>query len=431
MATTLAVGGTATFAGLVDAAIIDGVNFKVNGGQGSDGQVLTSTGSGVAWEASSGTTINNNADNRVITGSGTANTLEGESNLVFTGANLGIGTTSPAVPLDIVSNSGGNAVVIRARSADDYAFMIFKNNAGSAVAGQIYNHSGAIKFTTGTSATERLTINTSGKVHIGNTFAADGSYDNLVVGTGAGNEGMTIYGAANGASSIAFADPNDNDVGSIMYDHSNNFMRFNVAAAERMRIVDGGQLRIGTTGIITGSGEMISVLAPSQGMAIKTDDYCTMLWATGGGSTPTYCFFLSGSSSSTHQGSITKNGGGISYGSNSDYRLKENLDYTWDATTRLKQLKPVRFNWIADETNTLIDGFIAHEVQSVVPEAVTGIKDATHTAEEANESIIVDEGDIKAQQMDASKLIPLLVKAMQEQQALIESLTARITALES
>ena len=357
VAGTLSVAGTGTFTGLVDAAIIDGVNFKVNGGQGSDGQVLTSTGSGVAWEASSGTTINNNADNSIITGSGTANTLEGEANLVFTGSNLGISVASPTVPLDIQSNSSASAIRIRGRS-DDIAEVDFYNNANNSVMAR---------------------------------FQVDTGY---------------------------FAT--------------------HVGGSERMRILDGGQLRIGTTSIITGSGEMISVVAPSQGMAIKTDNYCTMLWATGGGSTPTYCFFLSGSSSSTHQGSITKNGGGISYGSNSDYRLKENLDYTWDATTRLKQLKPVRFNWIADETNTLIDGFIAHEVQSVVPEAVTGIKDATHTAEEANESIIVDEGDIKAQQMDASKLIPLLVKAMQEQQALIEAqattitdLTARITALES
>ena len=357
----MSAAGVATFnstivSPLIDAAVVDGENFKINGGQGTDGQVLTSTGSGVAWEASSGTTINNNADNRIITGSGTANTLEGEANLVFTGSNLGISVASPTVPLDIQSNSSASAIRIRGRS-DDIAEVDFYNNANNSVMAR---------------------------------FQVDTGY---------------------------FAT--------------------HVNGSERMRILDGGQLRIGTTSIITGSGEMISVVAPSQGMAIKTDNYCTMLWATGGGSTPTYCFFLSGSSSSTHQGSITKNGGGISYGSNSDYRLKENLDYTWDATTRLKQLKPVRFNWIADETNTLIDGFIAHEVQSVVPEAVTGIKDATHTAEEANESIIVDEGDIKAQQMDASKLIPLLVKAMQEQQALIEAqattitdLTARIETLE-
>ena len=54
----------------------------------------------------------------------------------------------------------------------------------------------------------------------------------------------------------------------------------------------------------------------------------------------------------------------------SDYRLKENVDYTWDATTRLKQLKPARFNFIADP-DTTVDGFLAHEAQAVVPEAVT------------------------------------------------------------
>ena len=66
------------------------------------------------------------------------------------------------------------------------------------------------------------------------------------------------------------------------------------------------------------------------------------------------------------------------YNTSSDYRLKENVDYTWDATTRLKQLKPARFNFIADADKT-VDGFIAHEVSSVVPEAVTGEKDATET----------------------------------------------------
>ena len=64
-----------------------------------------------------------------------------------------------------------------------------------------------------------------------------------------------------------------------------------------------------------------------------------------------------------------------SYVTSSDYRMKENVDYTWDATTRLKQLKPARYNWIDDETNTLEDGFLAHEVSSIVPHAVHGEKD--------------------------------------------------------
>ena len=101
------------------------------------------------------------------------------------------------------------------------------------------------------------------------------------------------------------------------------------------------------------------------------------------------------------------------YNTSSDYRLKENVDYTWDATTRLKQLKPARFNFIADSTNTLVDGFIAHEVSNIVPEAITGVKDETN-----------DDGSIKPQGIDQSKLVPLLVKTIQE-------LEARITALES
>ena len=113
------------------------------------------------------------------------------------------------------------------------------------------------------------------------------------------------------------------------------------------------------------------------------------------------------------RGSISVAGATAAFNTSSDYRLKENVSYDWDATSRLKQLKPARFNWISDETNTLVDGFLAHEAQTVVPESVIGEKDA------------VDEnGDVDPQQIDHSKLVPLLVKTIQE-------LEARITALES
>jgi len=101
------------------------------------------------------------------------------------------------------------------------------------------------------------------------------------------------------------------------------------------------------------------------------------------------------------------------FNTSSDYRLKENVDYTWDATTRIKQLKPARFSWISDDTNTLVDGFIAHEVSDIVPEAVAGEKDA-----------IDEEGNPAYQGIDQSKLVPLLVKTIQE-------LEARITTLEN
>jgi uncharacterized protein (AIM24 family) len=120
-------------------------------------------------------------------------------------------------------------------------------------------------------------------------------------------------------------------------------------------------------------------------------------------------------------GKITSNGSTTTYATSSDYRIKENVSYNFDATTRLKQLKPARFNFIPDETNTLVDGFIAHEVSSIVPEAVIGEKDATetYTDDDGNEQT-----RIAPQSIDQSKLVPLLVKTIQE-------LEARITALES
>ena len=156
------------------------------------------------------------------------------------GGNVGIGTPSPAVPLDIVSNAGGNAVVIRARSADDYAFIIFKNNAGSAVAGQIYNHSGAIAFTTGTSATERMRIDSSGNVGIGTTAPQRA----LQVGThGSGNGEIAIGSSTTGYGSILFGDSASGDAlyrGYVQYNHSSEAMLFATAAQTRMTISSAG-----------------------------------------------------------------------------------------------------------------------------------------------------------------------------------------------
>jgi hypothetical protein len=110
-------------------------------------------------------------------------------------------------------------------------------------------------------------------------------------------------------------------------------------------------------------------------------------------------------------GSISTNGSATAYNTSSDYRLKENVTYTFDATTELKKLKPCKFNFKG--TSETVEGFIAHEVSDVVPLAVNGTKDA-----------VDDNGDAVYQGIDQSKLVPLLVKTIQE-------LEARITALES
>ena len=77
-------------------------------------------------------------------------------------------------------------------------------------------------------------------------------------------------------------------------------------------------------------------------------------------------------------GSITTSGINTSFNTSSDYRLKENVADITDGITRVKQLKPKKFNWITDETDTLIDGFLAHEAQEVVPLSVVGTKDQVH-----------------------------------------------------
>ena len=153
----------------------------------------------------------------------------------------------------------------------------------------------------------------------------------------------------------------------------------------------------------------------------------------------------------TSIGSIGATASNISYNTSSDYRLKENVSYSWDATSRLKQLKPARFNWIIDDTNTAIDGFMAHEVTSIVPDAVQGTKDGTKTRtkfiEDAAGNFLfadVEEADWTAgkengtypedstwtasedipdyQSIDHSKLVPLLVKTVQELEARIKTL---------
>jgi len=125
----------------------------------------------------------------------------------------------------------------------------------------------------------------------------------------------------------------------------------------------------------------------------------------------------------TDSGRIRVLSNSVEYQTSSDYRLKENVTYDWDAIPRLKELKPVRFNWIKDPTNTVIDGFIAHETQEVVPESVGGVKDEVYPADHEKA------GEPKYQGIDQSKLVPLLAKAMIEQQEIIEQLQADVAEL--
>ena len=139
-----------------------------------------------------------------------------------------------------------------------------------------------------------------------------------------------------------------------------------------------------------------------------------MYLATTGGTETLVRFY----NSNGQVGVISVSGSSTSYTTSSDYRLKENVVAISDGITRLKTLKPSRFNFKVD-TGTTVDGFLAHEV-TAVPEAITGTKDEVDSD---NNPIF--------QGIDQSKLVPLLTAALQEAIAKIEVLETKVAALEA
>ena len=141
------------------------------------------------------------------------------------------------------------------------------------------------------------------------------------------------------------------------------------------------------------------------------------------------------------KGQVVMNSNSVSYQTTSDYRLKENVVVLDNAISRVKQLQPKRFNFIGDP-DEILDGFLAHEAQAVVPESVSGTQDEVEIWKESEELPDgVSVGDNKLdeqgntipvyQGIDQAKLVPLLTAALQEAITKIEQLEARITQLES
>ena len=263
-----------------------------------------------------------------------------------------------------------------------------------------------------TAAGERMRINSDGDVLIGRTATCDSSE---VLGIkGPDNDHCTFAITSDGTTNlgiIAFNDDDANFRGRVQYNHNNDSMVFHTAGGEKMRIDNDGNIGFSPNGIDPSSDGGITVRQSNPTSYGPVMSFNTTQSGQG---------FTEFRSSGTQVGSIGKSGTtGTTYNTSSDYRLKENESSITDGITRLKVLKPYRFNWKTD-ASTKVDGFFAHEVTPAVPEAITGAKDAV----DSNNNPI-------HQQIDQSKLVPLLTAALQEAIAKIETLETKVAALEA
>ena len=312
---------------------------------------------------------------------------------IDTSGNVGIGRTSISQPssgattLAIQGTDNNKAGAIRLYSADDsIAAYIYPDS----VSGLSINTSTSHPMVFRTVGTERMRIDTSGTM--------------ILQADGAANLGRIQFSSQASTYQIL----GGNNIGYMGYKTGGYHRFFGSDGAEDMRIDSSGNLLVGATAQLSASKVLSSFNgATHNGYVAKTT------YASTGSN---FAVFLN--SGNQVAGSINHNGTtSVAYNTSSDYRLKENVDYDFNALDRVAQLKPARFNFIAD-ADTTVDGFLAHEVQDIVPEAISGEKDA-----------VDDEGNPEYQGIDHSKLVPLLTKAIQEQQAQIEALQSEINLL--
>jgi len=241
----------------------------------------------------------------------------------------------------------------------------------------------------------------SAAISVFDSSAANGGY--LQFRNNNTAKGVLGFGSNAGASST-----NDMILGS----NSGN-VEFHANNTEAMRINTSGDVIIGKTTSTDNNEAGLYMIQSGAIVATRSSDTAALFNRTTNDGAVVLL-----RRQNVNVGSITVTGSATAYNTSSDYRLKENVNYDFNALDRVAQLKPARFNFIAD-ADTTVDGFLAHEVSDIVPEAIHGEKDAVDSA-----------GNPEYQGIDQSKLVPLLTKAIQEQQTIIDDLKSRIETLE-
>lgn len=340
---------------------------------------------------------------------------EGSKFMVRADGNVGIGTTSPNAKLTIHQSSAVDSALALGNTVDANQIVIGKQGgtaygATGAGDGFLYNYgslsvmadgAGIIKFSAGGN-TERMRITSGGNVGIGETNPAykldvkssafnvanfNSTYGQMAISFA--NSGTIFSQIGSGNSVTATAAFDDLGFGTAGL-NKNIVFATGSSYLERMRITSGGEVLVNTT----------SSLADGVTMQthISSDNFCLGL-STASGASKQPLRFVNGT---TAVGSVTTTTTTTSYNMVSDYRLKK--DYKiFKGLDKILQLKMYDFAWNSDESRMF--GGIAHEIQEIVPQAVTGEKDAK-----------------EMQSVDYSKLVPILVQAIQELKQEIEIL---------
>jgi len=425
----------------------------------ASGTMLATDGDGSSL---TGIPVLTGSTNNTITTVTGANAIQGEANLLFDGTQLQINNASAETTTLLFNNTAGGGAVsgsgiqwdlVNTNTNNPKAKILAQEDAGDGYAEIAFQTSPSSNSST---LENRMIIRSSGKVGIGeddplgnlHVKSADSGAsvssdaDELVL-ENSGECGLTLLSGTGNSGYINWGDSGDNDIAKILYYHGDNSMRLWTNTAERMRIQSSGNVSIGTST----DAQKLFVYGSHV-----TDNGLVKVQTSNGTGDVDLLIFYDGNDHECGTISLNATGNSVAYNTSSDYRLKENQVNITDGITRLKQLKPYRFNFI-DEPDKTLDGFFAHEAQTVVPEAVHGEKDAMKTVKDvivnANgtvERYDTSEADwekgkldgtfasdstweavkevIKTQKIDQSKLVPLLVAAVKE-------LTAKVEALEN
>jgi hypothetical protein len=516
-ATKLDVKGAATSGTTVDVALFAG---GVTSTTGSGAKIYLSDGGTARSTYISGFSLDGSTNAHALSFGVSAGFAAPAEGMRLTSTGLGIGTSSPAAPIDVVAGSGSTAVNIRGRSSDNVGSLYFTSNASAATEyGFLGGRPTDVRLYTigsnplllGTNGAERMRIDSSGNLGLGVTPSAWGSI-NRVIDVGASSGQMSVYGRTDGT--------NDSGIVLNAYRDSANAWRYkatgyaqnfnfsvgayywNIAPSgtagnaisftQAMTLDASGNLGVGTTSPVFGSGSGIEIersganatlrlqrttsstssaefRADALSVYLETRESVPLIFGTnateraridtsgnlligatsagagnsriyvlGDGTNPAFRALANTSTTSVYAGvfrhesttggayiqfvtdsnietgRIFDSAGTMQYASSSDARLKTNVQPLQGGLSSVLSMNPCTYDMRRGEATTISSaGLIAQEVYEIYPHAV---------------GVGGDDENTNPWSVDYGKLTPLLIKAIQEQQAIIESLKARLDA---